>query len=210
VKVADYFDGAYKVAASHTLGDASTMGGQQTEGTDNIEKQARLYILDALDSVANDINNISNKLVGDLGEKTRDAGNLALQIGLFKTDVDLAKNYFMLQKFTAIKSGGGSRDALAPKKRVLQYFEKAETDQLCHEDYIKKEALRSVSAVAGRYEGMGLCLYQADRADKRGVSFRGEGITADDLTADMDNLSVHSGLSATQGKKKWKPKFLKK
>ena len=205
VKVADYFDSAYKVSAGRNLGDTSTVGGIQNEGTENVEKQVKLYILDALDTVANDICHISDKLVGDLSEKTRDANNLALQIGLLKTDVDLAKNYFMLQKFTAIKSGGGSRDA--PKKNVLKYFERAETDELYHEDYAKKETLRSVSTVVRKLEGMGLCLYQSD---KRGVSFGGKGITEDDLVADMGNLNVQSDLPTTEGKNKWKPKFLQR
>ena len=192
-KVIEYFDSGYKVAAGKVgaFGDGQ-LAGRPNEGTEAIEDQVRMYIMDALDTVARDIDDIATTLIDDIDEKTRNVESLTLQADLLKTHIDLGKNYFMLQKFSAITQSSEETEKPAPTKKVLPFFEQAESEHLFEEDYQKKEALRRVAATVDKFVKMGSCLYKAS-----GKSYNAE----DPLAVAFDKISVDESSTSRSVRK---------
>lgn len=192
LKAIEFFDGGYKVAAGKVaaFGDGQSAA-RSNEGAEAIEDQVRLYIMDALDTVARDIDDIATTLIDDIDVKMRNVGNLTLQADLLKTHIDLGKNYFMLQKFSAIMQSSEKEEKPAPMKRVLPFFEQAESEHLFEEDYQKKESLRRVAATVDKFIKMGSCLYKAS-----GKSYAYNAYE-DPLVAEFDKISVNE--SSTSG-----------
>jgi hypothetical protein len=212
-KVIHYFDQGYKVAVGRAGmsgdGRSRVSGVNNYDGTDAIEEQVRMYILDALDTVAKEIDSIAITIVDDMDQRIKDTESLSIQADMIKTNMELGKNYFMLQKFAAISCVAAESREPAAKKSVMPFFEQAESDHLYEEDYQKKEALRSVSSASAKLEAMGQCLYISTKeTDKSGV---------DGLAGSMSGLDLNAGSKKTEfipkiskgaaGGARWKPRL---
>jgi hypothetical protein len=96
--VAEYFDSGSKVLV------ADGVKGNGSKGIKNIETQLESYLLDALRTVAGDIDGISQQLMSDIDAHMDAVNALNLQAGLVKTQIDLGRDYFMLQKINTMTS----------------------------------------------------------------------------------------------------------
>ena len=183
-KVVEYFDQAFKVVAGDDtlIQNGGDGGGIMDDdltksATDKLVDQVKLYVMDALDTVAKDMDDISNKLMEDVESSASRVNDMTVQLELLKSHIDLGKNYFMMQKFAAISRGKPTAETAGDKAKrrtekeiqeMIPYFAASTHHALQQEDYHRMDALRKVSKIKNQFMALGSPLF---RAKEGGVVF---------------------------------------
>jgi hypothetical protein len=84
-KVVEYFEGAYLNISDSSASD--------TQSKDQLEEQARVYMLDALGSVASDIESLASNIDNLFGLQLQGINSMANQMDLVKAQIQLDKEY---------------------------------------------------------------------------------------------------------------------